>query len=293
MSNYIRLLRIKHYIKNLLIFLPIFFGGCIFEKEYLEKGIMGWLIFNLLASTIYVINDIQDVDKDRKHPTKKNRPLAAGKISISSAWKCACLLIIIAVIFQVLAFRNNVISWIILGSYLGVNLIYSVFGGKNIPLLDVVLLVSGFVLRVLYGAVISDIKISSWLYLVVISGAFFLGFGKRRNELLIGKKESRTVLKYYTKEFLDKNMYCCMTLAITFYSLWCVDRNVMSTSKIDLLYTVPLLLIIMIRYSMLIEGESDGDPVNTILGDRVLMIIVIVFALFLAACVYIGSGGVQ
>lgn len=280
--EYLKLFRVKHYIKNLLVFLPLVFGGALMNWGVLSKTIFAFIAFSFLSSVIYIINDIQDVDKDRNHPTKKNRPIASGAISVRKATISATVLLLIAfgINFGVAGFNWKI--WGVFVLYLIINLLYSVAGLKNYPLIDVSLLVAGFVLRVIYGSTVSGFSISSWLYLVIICGAFYLGFGKRRNE---NSSESRAVLKYYTSAFLDKSMYSCMTLAITFYSLWCMERN-NDTYLINYLITVPIVMLIVFKYNMNIEGDSDGDPVNVILGDHILLLLVLIYMIVILFNLY-------
>ena len=141
--------------------------------------------------------------------------------------------------------------------------------------MDVAILTSGFLLRVLYGAVVTEISVSNWLYLTVITLALYFSLGKRRNELQrIGGKETRTVLKFYNPEFLNKNMYMCLGLANAFYALWCMDdRTTQHYGGNSLILTIPIVLFITMRYSMDIEGNSDGDPVEVLIHDRGLLIL--------------------
>lgn len=284
--EYLKLLRVKHYIKNLLIFLPIVFAGKLFEQEYWMGLIGGFIAFCLMSSVVYVVNDIKDVEKDRLHPVKKNRPVAAGSISKKAAIFIACILLIGSIVCHCLFNGHIIVSLIVLLGYLLINLIYSVFGGKKVPLLDVTLLSLGFVLRVYYGAVITDLPVSEWLYLVIVTGAFYLGFGKRRNELVKNSNTTRDVLKYYNATYLDKMMLGCMILSIVFYALWCMERNRITNA--NYLITVPIIMLILFKYSMDIEcsDKSDGDPVNVILNDYVLILLVVVLALFLGIMIY-------
>lgn len=181
--KYLKLMRIRHWIKNLLVLLPLVCSGRIIEKNLLRTSCLGMVSFCFLSSVIYIINDIMDRNKDRLHPKKKNRPIASGAISVSSAIKFAVILFSISLIINFICAKSNIIVWGIYAAYFIVNLLYSVAGMKKIPLIDVALLVAGFFIRVYYGAAIIYIPISGWLYLVIITGAFYLGFGKRRNEL--------------------------------------------------------------------------------------------------------------
>lgn len=279
---YIQLLRIKHYIKNLLVFVPLLFSGQFFDCQKFKFGIWGCLSFCFMASAVYIFNDLKDVEKDKLHPRKCMRPIAGDTISKTSAvfFMIICVLLSIAVImlgFQMM--RYLVLPFI----YLILNVMYSM-GLKNVPLVDILILVSGFVLRVLYGAQVTDIEVSGWLYLTVVAISFYMGLGKRRNE--IGKQEKteemRPVLKYYTYEFLDKNMYLCLGLTNTFYALWAMSHN-----KKIILWTMPLVLLMTMKYSLNIEQKaSDGDPIEVIWEDKILWILGLVYLLIIVGALY-------
>ena len=286
MRNYIKLMRPKHYIKNFLIFFPLVFSGNFFQKELLVSCIMCFFAFCLSASIVYIINDIKDKEKDKLHEKKKNRPIASGKVSVKNAIVLAILLFFLSYFFQVLA-SNKLLdfSYLYILLYIILNIGYSL-GLKNVPLLDVAILVSGFLIRVLYGASIVDVEISNWLYLTVISAAFYLGFGKRRNEIKKVGNKSREVLKYYNKDFLDKNMYMCLSLTIVFYALWTVDPINVAKASNMLIWTVPFIMLILMKYSMNIENDSFGDPVNVVLEDKVLIITIILYGITVMSLIY-------
>ncbi len=287
--KYLKLIRIKHWLKNALIFFPLFFNRSIFESNKLLICLMGFFVFSLISSTVYVINDIMDIENDRKHAIKKNRPLAAGIISINEAKGVIAILFILSLIIMTFSYFNiiqSILIYIIPIFYLILNIFYSTIL-KHYPIIDVVVLSVGFLLRIIYGGVITDIEVSKWLYLMVIFGSLFMGFGKRRNEIIKNGKESRKVLQFYTKEFLDKNMYVCLTLAIVSYTLWCVDDVTITRINNDLLYwTVPVLMVILQLYSLNIEKDSHGDPVEVILSDRKLISLIIIFIVLITFIVY-------
>ena len=287
-KNCIKLMRVKHYIKNVLIFLPLIFSLNFNNFQMDIRVFLGFIAFSLTCSIVYIINDIQDVEKDKQHPVKCKRPIASGKISKKEALILALILFIITTIICVQSkFDYN--SILILCTYLVINILYSKVL-KNIPLIDVVVLVACYVLRVLFGATLIGVSVSHWLYLTIISFAFYLALGKRRNEMTKSMEngtETRKVLKYYTKDFLDKNMYMCLALTIVFYSLWCVDEITITKFDINyLIWTIPLLIIICMKYSLNIEGNSYGDPVDVILSDKVLVILILIYCIFMGCIVF-------
>ena len=285
LKNLIRLLRIKHWIKNGLVFLPLFFSIRLTDWSALSRALLGFAAFCLVASVVYVVNDIRDREKDRLHSTKCNRPIASGAVSVPAA-------AIVAVLFAagaacILVYLGSIWAGVILALYFLINIAYSC-GMKNIPILDIVILAGGFVLRVMFGGVIIGEEVSSWLFFTVLAAAFFMGMGKRRNELMREENETRAVNKLYTKEFLDKNMYMCITLAVCFYAVWCITSpTVESFSNPGITWTVPLVLVIFLRYSYRIERAGDGDPINVLLKDWILMGLVVLFLVYTVLVVYV------
>ena len=276
MKPYIKLMRVHHYIKNLLVFAALACSGQLFHLEKLTAGLSGFVAFCMVSSVVYIINDIRDRDKDRLHPTKCHRPIAAGTVSVKSAWILAAVLLIVAALCNCVAF--HIPSTLLLVLYLVLNLGYS-FGLKDIPIVDITILVAGFLIRILYGAVITEITVSNWLCLTVIALAFYFALGKRRNELKqMGEGDTRKVLKSYSVNFLDKNMVMCLTLANVFYALWSMDENTISLyANQYLIFTVPIVLLITMKYSLDIEGDSDGDPVEVLLHDKVLLVLCVLY----------------
>jgi len=275
-------MRLKHCVKNILILLPLVFSGEFFQYGKLLSSVLGFLAFSFLASAVYILNDIQDVEKDRLHPKKKFRPIASGKVSEKQGKVLSVVAMIGAITLNFLA-TTNYVSFIFLGIYLVMNIFYSK-GLKNVPLLDIVVLASGFLLRLIYGGIVTNIHISNWLYLTVITASFYMGLGKRRNEL--GKSgnqiNTRKVLKYYNYAFLDKNMYMCLGLTNAFYALW-----VIGTQKEVMIWTVPMVMVLGMKYSLNIERDSDGDPVEVILQDKVLWLLGILYSALVIGAIYL------
>ena len=286
--EYIKLIRVKHYLKNMLIFLPLFFSGQILTTDKLINTIIGFISFSLVASMIYIFNDYKDIEKDKKHNVKKYRPLAAGTVSKKEGIILLIVLFAINVLIVLyLTTKINNYNFIYLELiYLVINILYSI-GLKKVPILDLVILVSGFMIRLVFGGVINDIAISNWLYLTVLSVSFYMALGKRRNELIKQKDSSREVLKKYNKEFLDKFMNIFQTLTIVFYSLWCIDSGTNTNLKNYTILTIPMILIILMKYSLNIEKDTYGDPIEVIYEDKVLILLCIILGIAMGAILYI------
>ena len=278
LKNYFRLFRVKHYIKNTIIFVPLFFSGDLFNLQKLSVLLIAFFAFCFMASAIYIFNDICDLENDKFHPTRKIRPLATGDIKIRQATYAIVFSILISVILSF--YLGNKTAACILFLYFFLHILYSKTL-KNVPIIDIVTLASFFMLRLFYGGLISDIEISQWLYLVVMSGSFYLVLGKRRNELILHSAVSREVLKHYSVSFLNYNMYVFSTLAVVFYALWTIHVNISG-----IIWTTPLLIVLLMYYSYVLEGNSEGDPVDIVFHEKVMLFIVLIFTLSMFLLLY-------
>lgn len=280
--DWIRLLRVRHYIKNLLIFLPLLFSKQILDNhEGLLNVATAFFAFCLVASAVYLFNDIQDKEKDKLHPTKCRRPIAAGRISLPAA--CTMLAVILTIGLALGVWVSLRSSWwvvLILLFYAGMNVLYSM-RLKHIPVLEIGILAAGFMMRVMLGGCAAHIFVSDWLYLTVLSASFYMGLGKRRNELQNNRdQKTRKVLRFYNTRFLDRNMYMFLALAIAFYALWSMSQGA------GMIWTVPLVMLLAMRYSLIVEGASDGDPVELILKDKALLLLSIIYVALMCYLLY-------
>lgn len=279
----IRLLRIKHYIKNGLILLPLIFSRELFRSWDLFGLVMLSVIaFSLITSAIYIFNDIRDREKDAKHPVKCQRPIASGRVSVPQA---VMVLVLTACLggtgVAYLAWRVSPQVLVVPVVYVVLNVLYSM-KLKEVPILEIAILSSGFLLRVIYGGAVAQIHVSDWLYLTILSASFYLGLGKRRNELKFYEgQETRKVLEFYNVRFLDRNMYMFLALSVAFYSLWSISQET------SFMWTVPLVMISAMRYSLVVEGSSEGDPVELLLKDKVLICLGVSYAALMFAILYL------
>ncbi len=272
MKKYLKLLRVKHWIKNILIFIPILFSKSLSYSNLVANG-LGFLAFSFMASFIYIVNDIRDIEKDKMHPTKRKRPLASGEISRKSAIGISIVLLVLSLVlnfFTNLKFINDALLFLL--AYMMVNIAYS-FKLKNVAILDVALLASGFVIRVYYGAALSSVGVSNWLFLTMVSASFFFGLGKRKKEYQTSKN-SRKVLLQYNKDFLDKFQYVTLSLTLVFYSLWAIEQEAKY-----FYFTIPLVIIIFMRYSLIIEGYDEGDPTTVLYNDKTLLALATIYGI--------------
>ena len=273
MKKYLQLIRVKHWIKNILIFIPIVCSGTINNVNVITC-FGGFFAFSFASSFVYIINDINDIEKDKQHPRKKNRPLPSGRVKKSTAIVLATLMFILSIIINTVINDNIIInkSLYFLISYVLINICYS-FGLKNIAIVDIVLLASGFVIRIYYGASIVDVLVSNWLFLTIMSASLFLGLGKRKKEL-INSKNARKVLQQYNEAFLDKFQYLSLCLTIVFYSLWAIEQ-----SAKYLYLTIPLFIVIFMVYQLNIEKNDEGDPTTIFYQDKYLIAVCLIYGI--------------
>ena len=290
MAPFLRLCRLEHWVKNLLVFLPPFFLGVMFQDANLRAAAPAFLSFSLVASAVYILNDINDRDNDRQHPAKRNRPIASGAVGVAPALLLAAALSLAG--FGMLHWTHSRI-WgaIVLAMYLLCNVAYSI-GFKNTPLVDIFLLASGFVFRIFYGGFYFGIEISSWLFLCVFSSALYFACGKRKNEIARmgdAASGSRTVLRFYTQKFLDAHYYMFCGLAILFYCLWTITRTDQhAVGKLAL--AIPVMVFILARYNYIVESEDcDGDPVPVLLHDKWLILATLSFIVLNFVVLYFGA----
>ncbi len=267
MKDIIILMRPKHWIKNILVFIPAFFSRILWEPEIFWNLILGLFCFSFVSSMVYIFNDLKDMEKDKRHKVKCRRPLASGLVSKKTA---ICIFWILGVMAFVcgcfIQCGQEYIHRIWCVLYLVLNIAYST-GLKNLPIIDVAILAAGFIIRILYGAAISEVTVSVWLCLTVMSFTLYMAIGKRRNELQrVNGNLTREVLQYYDISLLDRYMTIMVTLGIVFYSFW---AGIVMEGTLGI-WTVPLILFIIMKYEMIIRGNSYGDPVEVLLSDKVL-----------------------
>ena len=290
--SYFALLRPVHWVKNLLIILSLLVWGQAVTKPLALNFMLAFISFCLLSSIVYIINDIRDLEKDRFNERKQKSPLVTGALSVREA--AAALAVIAAALLLVLilwlgtfdhglSIKQRGFLLAILGLYLTLNLLYS-FGLKKLPLVDVSIIAAGFLLRFLVGVALIDSINTVWFFLIILVASFYMGLGKRRSEMQNGSS------KLYTHDFLDKNMYVCQTLCVIFYTLWCIDP--ITVSRLDtphLIWTVPILLLILFKYSYNIERNNGGDPTTVLLNDKALIALCGIFVLSLFILIHYRS----
>ncbi len=283
----IKTLRIRQWTKNGFVFIALVFDVKLFNLQPFLMTLAAFGLFCLLSSSVYIFNDIKDVDADRRHPTKRNRPIASGKLPVRVAVIEALVLLAITL---PLAFLLSPIFFGVCLTYFVMNLAYSRWL-KHIPLLDVLIIAAGFVLRVGAGVSVIQVKtFSPWMYVVTTLLSLFLGFGKRRAELSTLAEEAnshRRVLDGYTIPFLDQLITIVSGTTIIAYSLYTFSAANLPEDH-SMMLTIPFVVYGIFRYLYLIQVKQEGGaPDELLLTDRPLLASVLLCALAIFLIFYI------
>lgn len=271
----LRLMRPHQWVKNIFVFIGLLFGHAWHDPNLVVQVVIAFVAFCLLSSAIYTINDIIDLDQDRNHPKKYKRPLAAGLISISAAFTLATLLGLLGLVLAYIA-SPTVLS-ILLG-YALMNIAYSLWL-KHVVILDIFIIATGFMLRILAGTLGVGIPPSQWLLLCGLMVTLFLGFTKRRAEIIAltdDKTAHRKVLEHYSPVLLDKMIGITAAGLIMSYSLYTMNPDTIRIhGTANLIYTVPFVMYGVFRYIYLLHHQSrGGDPSHDLVRDPHLFAVV-------------------
>lgn len=284
----IKTMRPRQWIKNGFIFFALIFDRQLFLTEPFLRTVGGFFLFCLISSAVYLFNDIADVEADRNHPKKKDRPIASGRLPIRLAGFAALLLTALAI---PLGYWLSPWFALILASYFLINLLYSRWL-KHVPILDVLIISSGFVLRVAAGvALIYPVeRFSPWLYMITILFSLYIGLGKRRAELNLlagGAGAHRKVLDGYTIPLLDQYITIVSGMTIVAYSLYTFSAPNLPENH-SMMLTIPFVVYGIFRYLQLIQiGHAAGAPDEVALKDRPLQITVLLWGLTVIAIFYL------
>ncbi len=287
MKNIFLLIRPQHYIKNMFIFMPLFFMGEIGDGGLLLRALLAFIAFSASASAIYILNDYKDIEEDRLHPKKKYRPLASGMISKKTA---ISIMAIFFVIGTSLMATISMQALAILCVYITLNIAYS-FHLKHIAILDVVIIAIGFVLRVFVGAIVTGVPISMWIVIMTFLLALFLALAKRRDDVLLYEstgKQMRKVIGGYNLQLIDGAMMIMGSVVIVSYILYTTSPEVIERMHSEYIYLTALFVILgIMRYLQIAFVEIDsGSPTKIVFRDRFMQITIISWLCSFAWIIY-------
>lgn len=287
-KNYIKLLRIPQWIKNSFVFVPLLFSKNLFNQEYFLTVLAGFLLFSASSSIVYIFNDVIDAEADMVHPQKKSRPIASGAVGKSSAVTLAVGLAAIVLFF--LTFFDLKFG-IAVGAYILLNLFYS-YVFKHIVLLDIFSIAAGFMIRVVSGAYIINVEISSWLILTTMFVSLFLAVMKRGSELrLVSEVEggnTRKVLSDYSLDFTNQLATIAASGVIICYALYSVSARTVSVfGTEELIYTTPFVVFGIFRYMYLVYMDKKGEnTTEVIITDAPMIVNVLLYIITTIGIVY-------
>jgi 4-hydroxybenzoate polyprenyltransferase len=280
-------MRPKQWTKNAILFAALIFSQNLFYAQNLLKVLEACFLFTLLSGSVYIFNDLIDIGKDRCHPKKSKRPLASGKLKPANAIIASILIGITSLVFS---FLLNIRFGMVVFSYLILQLAYT-FSLKHIIILDVFSVAAGFVLRVLAGAVVIDVPVSTWLLVCTMLLALFLSFCKRRHELINLETEAanhRKILKEYSPYLLDQMIAVVTASTLISYSLYTISaETVQKFGTTNLKYTIPLVLFGIFRYLYLIHQKNEGgNPESIILKDKPMILNIFFYGIIVGFILY-------
>ncbi|HJD87081.1 MAG TPA: UbiA prenyltransferase family protein [Empedobacter falsenii] len=290
MTHYLKLIRVNQWVKNLFVFLPLFFSGNLFNIDLLIESFYGFLIFSFVASSIYIINDYVDIEKDKKHPEKKNRPLASGKISKQNAF-ILFLVLLVLTCFLLWTFGTLQVA-ILVGIYFLMNIAYS-FKLKQVAILDVMIIAFGFLLRVFVGGYMTGILVSDWTILLVFDLALILALGKRRGELINADLQgvTRKSLDGYNLNFLNSALAITCTVAVICYMMFILSPETQSKFHHYIIYTFVFVFAAVLRYlqQTFVYAKTES-PTKLIFKDHFIQLLIVMWGISYVLLIYFNNG---
>ena len=286
MNHYLKLIRVNQWIKNLFVFIPLFFSGNFFNYDLSLKSFFGFILFCAVASSIYIVNDYVDIEKDRNHPEKKFRPLAAGTISKSNAIIFFIALVFLAIIGVILL--QNYKVGIILFAYFIMNIAYS-FKLKQVAILDVMIIATGFLMRVFVGGYITGILISDWTILLTFTAALILALGKRRGELVNSSisGQTRKSLDGYSLDFVNAGLIISCTVTIICYLMFTLSKSAQDSFHHYIIYTFIFVFAGILRYlQQTFVFQKTESPTKLIFKDVFLQLLIVVWGITFFLLIY-------
>jgi len=288
MKALLRLMRVHQYVKNLFIFLPVFFGLQITNGRLVLLTALAFLFFSLTASAMYIVNDIRDCEDDKKHPVKKDRPVASGAVTKKAATLLAAILAAAGLTGALLLNRQMFMITLV---YVLINILYTTVL-KHVAIVDIMVIAVGFVLRLFVGSSVSGVHLSMWIIIMTFLLAIFLALAKRREDvaLYIDKGEkARKVIDGYNIEFLNISMYIMAAVIIISYVMYTISPLILDRPHGDKIYLTMLWVVAgILRYLQLtLVFNSTGSPTRVLLTDRFLQIVLAGWVLSFGILIYL------
>lgn len=284
---WLELLRVKHWVKNLFIFIPLFFAGHLFEVSKYGKLILGFLAFSFLASAVYIMNDLRDYSFDKAHPVKQFRPIASGRVNRASALTFLFILLILSL---TLAYQLDQTFLLLCLVYFVLNMAYS-FGLKNHSIIDIMIVSSGFLIRIYSGGFLAEVPVSHWLAIMILLLALFLALAKRRDDLIIGSANGkiRQSISQYNLEFINVCLSVFAGIIIVSYILYTLSTEIIEKFHTDWLFLTSIFVIAgIMRYLQIIYIDNNsGYPTALLFKDKFVLFTVLGWLITFCIIIYL------
>ena len=286
--KYINLIRLNHWVKNLFIFIPLFFSGEFFDTDKSLNTFYGIICFSLISSFVYIINDVFDIEFDKNHPEKKNRPIPSGKISIiKSIIIGICLLSIGLICIWIISFNSFILCVI----YVVLNILYSM-KLKKIPIIDFLVVSIGFVIRIIIGGDLGNVELTQWMIILIFLLSLFVVVSKRRDDVYqyeVHKKINRIVIVEYSLDYIDKLLSIISSTLLVSYLMFILSDEIISKFSSEyLIISFLFVLIGVFRYNQITYVKNkSGSPIKLIFKDSFLIVTVLLWILTFFISLYL------
>ena len=291
MKNLIRLIRPHQWVKNLVVLLPVFFGGALLHIESVYAGLVTALCFSFAASSIYCLNDIVDVEDDRQHPIKCHRPMASGAISITQGYTLMFLMFVLSMLSTFLLGQSQLETACVILFYWLLNIAYCL-KLKQYAIIDVCVVSFGFVLRILAGGYATSIHLSKWIVLMTFLLMLFLSFAKRRDDVVrmneTGHAPRQNTIRY-NLTFINQAITITSSVTLVCYIMYTVSPETIQNFHTDYLYLTSVFVLVgLLRYIQIaVVDKRSGDPTKVMLHDRFMQFVVLAFGLAFLFIIYV------
>lgn len=291
MKELILLIRPHQWIKNLIVLLPIFFGGALLDPSKITEALITALSFSFVASSIYCLNDIVDIEDDRNHPVKKNRPLASGAITKAQGYILMAMMFILSMVSVLLLHEHVKETMGVIFFYWILNIVYCL-KLKQYAIIDVCIVAFGFVLRILAGGFATSIHLSKWIVLMTFLLMLFLSFAKRRDDVIkmneTGRAPRHNTIRY-NLTFINQAITITGSVTLVCYIMYTVSPSTISNFHTDNLYLTSIFVLVgLLRYIQIsVVDKRSGDPTKVMLHDRFMQLIVFAFGLAFLFIIYV------
>ena len=291
MKNLIRLIRPHQWVKNLVVLLPVFFGGALLHIESVYAGLVTALCFSFAASSIYCLNDIVDVEDDRQHPVKCHRPMASGAISITQGYTLMFLMFVLSMLSTFLLRQSQLETACVILFYWLLNIAYCL-KLKQYAIIDVCVVSFGFVLRILAGGYATSIHLSKWIVLMTFLLMLFLSFAKRRDDVVrmneTGHAPRQNTIRY-NLTFINQAITITSSVTLVCYIMYTVSPETIQNIHTDYLYLTSVFVLVgLLRYIQIaVVDKRSGDPTKVMLHDRFMQFVVLAFGLAFLFIIYV------